>query len=99
MPRGGPQQTLRQRLITLLEEAPCDQRDISQALRIPEKDVPEHLAHIRRSLASAGRALVIQPAECLACGFVFKERRRFARPGRCPRCRQTRIVLPRFHIR
>mgnify|MGYP006291309389 CR=1 FL=1 len=98
MPEGGPQQTLRQRLIALLEEAPCDQRDISQALRISEKEVPEHLAHIRRSLAAAGRTLDIQPAECLACGFVFKERRRLTRPGRCPRCRQTRIALPRFHI-
>lgn len=98
MPDESPQQTLRQELIALLEEGACDQRDISQALRISEKEVPDHLAHVRRSLAAAGRTLEIQPAECLACGFVFKERRRFSRPGRCPRCKQTRIALPRFHI-
>jgi predicted Zn-ribbon and HTH transcriptional regulator len=98
MPERSAEQTLRQRLITLLEEADCDQREISQALRISEKDVPEHLGHIRRSLAAAGRTLAIQPAECLACGFVFKERRRFSRPGRCPRCRESRVALPRFRI-
>ena len=98
MPDESPKQTLRQDLIALLEETVCDQRDISQALRISEKDVPDHLAHVRRSLTAAGRTLAIQPAECLACGFVFKERRRFSRPGRCPRCRQTRIAMPRFRI-
>lgn len=98
MPEASQDKTLRQRLIALLEEEVCDQRDISQSLRISEKEVPGHLAHVRRSLAATRKSLEIHPAECLACGFVFKERRRFSRPGRCPRCRRTRIAPPRFHI-
>ena len=105
-------QTLRQGMIALLKVEECGVRDISQALHISEKEVADtanwallvepkvadHLDHIRRSLSVGPRSLEIRPAECLACGFVFKDRRRFSRPGRCPRCRQTRISMPRFHI-
>ena len=91
-------QTLRQGMIALLKVEECGVSDISQALHISEKEVADHLAHIRRSLSVGPRSLEIRPAECLACGFVFKDRRRFSRPGRCPRCRQTRISMPRFHI-
>jgi predicted Zn-ribbon and HTH transcriptional regulator len=90
--------TLRQRMIALLEDEECDVRDISKVLHISEKEVGDHLVHIRRSLSATRQTLEIRPAECLACGFVFKDRRRFSRPGRCPRCRQTRISMPRFYI-
>lgn len=98
MPEESGDQTLRQHLIALLEKEECRVRDISQALRIPEKEVGDHLAHIRRSLSGNARTLRMHPSECLACGFVFKDRRRFSRPGRCPRCRRTRIAMPRFYI-
>jgi len=90
--------TVRQRMIVLLEDEECDVRDISKALHISEKEVGEHLNHIRRSLSATPQKLEIRPAECLACGFVFKDRNRFSRPGRCPRCRETRISMPRFYI-
>lgn len=91
-------QTLRQQMIVLLEGEECRVRDISQALHISEKEVGDHLTHIRRSLSASRQTLAIRPSECLACGFVFKERRRFSRPGRCPRCRKTRISMPQFRI-
>jgi len=90
--------TVRQRMIALLEDEECDVRDISKALHISEKEVGEHLAHIRRSLSATRQKLEIRPAKCLACGFVFKDRQRFSRPGRCPRCRESRISMPRFYI-
>jgi hypothetical protein len=86
-------------MIALLRAEDYGLRDISQALHIPEKEVIDHLAHIRRSLSTSHQTLKIYPAECLACGFIFKERQRFSRPGRCPRCRRTRIARPRFGIR
>jgi predicted Zn-ribbon and HTH transcriptional regulator len=98
MPEKSGRRTLRQGMIALLEDEECDVRDISKALHISEKEVGDHLAHIRRSLSATGQTLEIRPAECLACGFVFKDRRRFSRPGRCPRCRETRISMPRFSI-
>jgi predicted Zn-ribbon and HTH transcriptional regulator len=98
MPDDSGNQTLRQGMIALLKAEECGVRDISQALHISEKEVADHLTHIRRSLSAGPQSLEIRPAECLACGFVFKDRRRFSRPGRCPRCRKTRISMPRFHI-
>ncbi len=98
MPEDSGDKTLRQRMMTLLKAEECGVRDISQGLHISEKEVADHLTHIRRSLAAGPQSLEIRPAECLACGFVFKDRRRFSRPGRCPRCRQTRISMPRYYI-
>lgn len=91
-------QTLRQGMIALLRAEECGVRDISQALHISEKEVADHLTHVRRSLSGSRQKLLIRPSECLACGFVFKDRQRFSRPGRCPRCRQTRVSMPRFRI-
>lgn len=99
MPEENEARTVRQDMIALLQTEACSLRDISQALHISEKEAGEHLAHIRRSLSAARQVLHIHPAACRACDFVFRERQRFSRPGRCPRCRATRISLPRFSIR
>ena len=73
-------------------------KELSAAVGISEKDVAEHLAHLERSLKPDGLRLEVTPAECLACGFVFRERTRFTRPGACPKCRSTRIDPPAFRI-
>ena len=90
--------TLRQNIIALLTEAEMDAREISREVGIKEKEVYEHLAHIARSLAAKGGKLTIRPSECLGCGYVFSERRRFTRPGRCPHCKSTRLINPSFKI-
>jgi predicted Zn-ribbon and HTH transcriptional regulator len=90
--------TLRQQMMDVLKTGEWDVRSLSQRLRISEKDVIVHLPHVRRSLAAAGAQLVIRAAFCWACGYRFEGRRRFARPGRCPQCRQTRIEPPIFHV-
>ena len=59
----------------------------------------KHLPHIARSSASQGKTLVVTPARCLKCGFVFEGRRRFTRPSRCPRCRETYMQSPTYTIR
>ncbi len=74
-------------------------RELSARVGISEKDVAGHLEHLQRSLRAGGAALDLLPAECLACGFVFKDRARLTRPGSCPECRSTRIDPPAFRIR
>jgi predicted Zn-ribbon and HTH transcriptional regulator len=91
--------TLRQRMADLLRQQEADARELSQSLGIAEKDVYAHLEHIRRSVAAAGGELSVTPSECLACGYVFADRGRLTRPGRCPRCRATRLSRPSFRIR
>ncbi len=90
--------TLRQQIMAVLKEGEWGVRELSQQLGIAERDVIAHLPHVQRSLAGSGARLVIREAFCWACGFTFKGRGRFTRPGRCPRCRRTRIEPPAFHV-
>lgn len=90
--------TVRQQIIALLEEEDLNALDISQSLSIREKEVYEHLAHIKRSLAAQKKKLLISPYQCLACGYLFKERSRFNRPGRCPHCKGGHIRMATYHI-
>ncbi len=90
--------TIRQQIIELLADEEMDARELSREVGIKEKEVYEHLAHIARSLAAKESKLAIRPSECLNCGYVFKDRRRFTRPGRCPRCRESHLTSPVYHI-
>ncbi|MGD8701191.1 MAG: ArsR family transcriptional regulator [Desulfosarcina sp.] len=90
--------TLRQEIIELLRQEAMTARDISQAVGVSEKDVYRHLVHVQQSVAGQGRELVVIPCTCRACGYIFKARRRLTRPGRCPRCRESRIDHPVFRI-
>jgi len=84
-------ETIRQRIIMLLEERPMTARELSQAIGIREREVYEHLAHVARSVAPQKKKLTVQPFRCLECGYAFHDRKRLTRPSRCPRCRQSRI--------
>ncbi|MCG6917137.1 MAG: transcriptional regulator [Deltaproteobacteria bacterium] len=91
-------ETIRQQMISLLVDKEMDARELSQAMGIREKEVYEHLPHIARSVAAQKKQLVIQPVRCLACGYVFKDRKRFTRPGRCPRCKKSHLDEPKYRI-
>jgi predicted Zn-ribbon and HTH transcriptional regulator len=91
-------QTLRQSILDCLEEGPATARELSALVRIREKDVGPHLEHLGKSLRRSGKQLVIEPAECLQCGFRFEKRRRFTKPSACPRCRCQRIDPPVFRL-
>src|SRR5574340_1477586 len=91
--------TARREMITLLEEGQfLTAKDISADVRIPEKEVYDHLEHIQKSLVNTGRHLNIKPAECLKCGFIFSKRDRLKTPGKCPVCHEEHIPEPLFSI-
>jgi predicted Zn-ribbon and HTH transcriptional regulator len=90
--------TLRQQIIDLLRQEAMTALEISQVVRVSEKDVYRHLAHIQKTVSNQGQKLAFPPCTCLACGFTFRDRRRLTKPGRCPRCRQSRIDHPVFRI-
>jgi predicted Zn-ribbon and HTH transcriptional regulator len=83
-------------------------REISQEVRLSEKEVLDHLRHIAAAGGSGGaggakgaakgRRFEIIPSECFSCGFSFAKRKRPGRPGRCPVCKSERISEPRYVI-
>ncbi len=102
--RSGPREpaeshaTERRRTLSALEEGPLSAREISGRIGVSEKEVYGHLEHIRTSLHRSGGKLIIRPAECAKCGFLFVKRGRLKRPGRCPVCRSESIHPPLFSI-
>lgn len=88
----------RQAIRRLLASAPHTAHELSALVRPPEKEVVPHLEHIARSLRGAGERLEIEPAQCHECGYVFRDRRRLARPSACPKCRRQRLSAPEFRI-
>ena len=91
-------QTIRQQIINLLNSNELTVRDLSQAVSITEKEVLTHLGHIERSVGSQGKKLMKTPFKCLSCGYVFENRTRFTKPGRCPDCKNSHIQRARYHI-
>lgn len=92
-------ETIRRYITALLEEGSYTAKELSNIIRIPERDVCDHLAHLRRTFGKGGKRLEVAPAGCANCGFVFKKRDRLTKPGKCPSCRSTRIEPPFFNIK
>ncbi len=90
--------TVRSALRQVLREGPLTARELSARVGIGEKEVSGHLEHVARSLRHSGERLRVEPAQCFACGFVFKERTRLSKPSKCPACRSQRLDPPRFII-
>jgi transcriptional regulator len=91
-------ETIREAIASALREEPLTARELSERLSIAEREVAPHLAHLGRSVSARGERLLQEPPRCLSCGFVFSERARATKPGRCPECRATRVAPPRFSI-
>lgn len=90
--------TLRHQIMDLLGKGERSAQDLSAAVRIPERDVYEHLDHIRKSMERRAGQVVIVPPECRKCGFVFTRMRRLRKPGKCPACLSESIHEPLFRI-
>jgi hypothetical protein len=90
--------TVRHELIVTLEQGQRSAKELSFEVRISEKEVYDHLEHIRKSLQGSGRHFAVMPAECRKCGFVFSKRSRLRKPRKCPLCRGESIHEPLFFI-
>jgi len=90
--------TIRHRIVSLLSAHPSTARHLSAELRIPEKEIYDHLEHIRKTMHTGTYRLIVQPATCEKCGFTFRKRERLKRPGKCPICRSESIADPLFTV-
>lgn len=92
-------ETVRRDIVAAIEGRALSAMEISGMVSIPEKTVCDHISHIQKTVNKTGRRLVVTPAECKQCGFVFKKREKLKKPGKCPVCRAETIKEPLFSIR
>ena len=89
--------TLRKHLIEVLSAEPRSVSRLARELRLPRADVEDALRHMLRSARAAGHRIVVLPARCRSCGFIFDEDK-LTKPGKCPSCRGGRIFEPQISL-
>jgi hypothetical protein len=91
-------ETPRQAIRRLLGSGPQTAYELSARVGVAEKDVAAHVEHLARSLRHGDERLAVEPARCLDCGYVFRDRQKLARPSACPKCRGQHLAAPVFRI-
>jgi predicted Zn-ribbon and HTH transcriptional regulator len=89
--------TFRRDLVKMLSAQPRSASSLARELGLDRRDVEDDLRHAIRSARAAGHTIVIEPAKCKQCGFVFGEDR-LAKPGKCPECKGTRLYEAQISI-
>ncbi|MBE9502796.1 MAG: transcriptional regulator [Proteobacteria bacterium] len=93
------EETIRKGIISILRSGnSVSAKDLSIDVSMSEKDVYSHLEHILKTVHHKGEKLIITPAKCRECGFIFRKRSRLKKPGRCPICHSEFIEEPLYTI-
>jgi transcriptional regulator len=87
----------RRDLIQLLSAQFRSVSSLARELGIDRRDMEDDLRHAIRSAQAAGHRIVIEPARCRQCGFVFGPDR-LAKPGKCPECHGSRLYEAQIRI-
>ena len=90
--------TIRKYIIALLEEHTMSAKELSGIIRVPEREIYDHLDHIRKTLHKTSQRLHVEPARCEKCGFIFQKRAKLSKPGKCPLCHSQLILPPLFSM-
>ncbi len=91
-------ETRRQQIMVLLREEPISLQHIANLFKTTVKDIREDMKHIKYSMQQ-NEELMMLPAECKSCGYVFRERSKIKRPTKCPKCKHERIIPPLFSLK
>lgn len=87
----------RRDLIALLSLEPRSVSSIARQMGLARGDVEDDMRHALRSARAAGHQVTIIPAQCRACGFTFGDDR-LAKPGKCPQCKDSRIIEAQIRL-
>jgi transcriptional regulator len=77
---------------------PRSASSLARELGLKRGEIDEDLSHAIRSARAAGHTVVVEPAKCRKCGFVFDESK-LTKPGKCPECRSTWLDEPLISIK
>jgi predicted Zn-ribbon and HTH transcriptional regulator len=89
--------TRRRDLIALLTIQPRSVSSLARDLGLGRHDAEDELSHALRSARAAGHRVIVEPARCRTCGFVFSEEK-LSKPGKCPACRGSRLFEPQIRL-
>jgi predicted Zn-ribbon and HTH transcriptional regulator len=89
--------TFRKTLIEVLTVQPRSVSSIARELGLERGDVEDDLRHAIRSACASGRRVLIEPARCRSCGFIFGADK-LSKPSRCPSCRSERLFEAQIRI-
>ena len=89
--------TRRQEIVALLRREEWVMDDLRHEFAITVKVLEEDLRHIERSVRAGGERLRIRSAVCADCGFKLSSKALHP-PGRCPKCRSSRLDGPWLRV-
>jgi len=88
----------REALISHMKDNAGTAVDFAREFNRSQAAIEEDLEHIRTSLRNdPDNQLLIRPAKCLLCGFIFSSDKAKA-PTKCPECQEQKIAPPSFKI-
>ncbi|MEM4260190.1 MAG: transcriptional regulator [Candidatus Woesearchaeota archaeon] len=87
--------TRREEIIKILSNQEISLPQLANYFKTELKDILEDIPHIEKSISP--RKLIVTPAKCKKCNFIFKEKR-LKKPSKCPRCHEERIIPPTYRI-
>ena len=88
--------TRRIKIIQILENEQITCEELSSIFGITLREIVDELREI-----AVGRKLHSRPAQCVSCGFVFKQRldrNMFKTPTKCPKCHNLKMDKPLFWL-
>jgi len=89
--------TVRREIAQILSTGPRSVSSLARVLGLDRRDAEDDLRHAIRSARASGHRVVVEPARCKQCGFLFGEDK-LSKPGKCPSCRGTRIFEAQIRI-
>jgi hypothetical protein len=89
--------TIRKDLLTLLSAQPRSVSSLARDLGLRKGDITDDLQHALRSARAAGHQVIVIPARCRSCGFIFDEQK-LSKPSKCPQCRGARLYEAQISI-
>jgi len=84
-------------LLDLVSSEPRTASSLARELRLDRRDLENDLQHMITSARAAGHVVIVDPARCKKCGFVF-DQTRLSKPGKCPECRGSRVFEPLIRV-
>ena len=96
-PPGNRIMTRIQEIIQILSGEALSLPELAGILRVHIKEIYADLPHIEKSIQRRGK-LVITPAQCRKCGFIFKDHPKIKTPSRCPKCKGKWMKEAAFQI-